>query len=91
MPPLAWLDPDVAAGIEVALLGVIEGFDHHAQLRVGRTDFRVAFRVDADHLTLRYEARRPSSPPVVRFVDLRAMPWHAMVLRLAAEERELTC
>lgn len=92
MPPLAWLDPDVAAGIEVALLGVIEGFDHHAQLQVGRTDFRVAFRVDADHLTIRYEARpvgRPFAMPTVRIVDIRARPWHAMVLRLAAEEREL--
>jgi hypothetical protein len=88
-PPLSWLDPDIAAGIEVALLGIIPGFDYHASSRAGRTSLRVAFRVDADRLTLRYEARRPATPPVVRFVDLRAIPWHAMVLRLAAEEREL--
>ena len=90
--PLAWLDPDIAAGLQVALLGVVDGFDYHHAARIGRTALRVALRVDADHLTLRYEVRpvgRPFAVATVRMVDLRDRPWHAMVLRLATEGREL--
>lgn len=49
MLPLDWLDPDIAACIEVALLGVIDGFDHDVAVRPSATKRSSGWRGTASY------------------------------------------
>jgi hypothetical protein len=89
MPPLDWLDPDIAACIEVALLGVIDGFDHDVAVRHGDDALRIRFDVGEEYLYIRYAAYRDGGLATERHETFVGVAWHGIVLRLSEVEREL--